>query len=673
MKKRALIIGNGDYEHVDKLKNPTNDAEDMRDALSNIGFEVEYTSNTSLKKFNKQVKTFSDKALNSDILFFYYAGHGLQYNGENFLVPVDANIEESKDISVESINLVTIEERFADTNSKANIFILDSCRDNPFEINIKRYAQSRNIAPRIDRGLANTSISISESLIAFATSPNEVALDNPEGRNGLFTKSLLNHIKKENLTIQEILDLTGKDIVEESKEKQRPWIHNSIFKTKAILNFNEKTLVSNNDKTHLDKIAKLEEALSEKNKNIESLELEVKETLNTMETTTDDEVLEREKAKLKALNRELESVQTTEGDSKEHSKDDVLIYKGVIENSFSLDKKDNLQNTMKLYVESNIQNKIDDYKPFEEVFKKQSEFEPDIAYKIREIEFEQKNIRYETEKKSYIDTLKVNLLSKESKEKILDFFLGKQNISMQYNANIQTFTIRVNDFNFEMTIPLDVAPEFKETINSFNIYFDFQKSAIVEINAEFKNQTYRAKNLPKISDNIFKTIFTQEYLKEKEQVKLKELHSESTEKKKFFSFASKNRLLNKIKSLGSNRYQLINEGLLVKDTITQLQWMRCSLGQIWDGKTCVGEATSHLWQDALDKAESYQYAGFSDWRVPTLEELFSLEHSLTDKPKQYRQLFPNPAYGRYWSYSLYADDSSNTLSFNFVRLVRGGK
>jgi len=266
MKKTALIIGNSKYENVSQLKNPTNDSFDIKTALEGIGFDVVYDENLSLKKFNKTVKSFSDSAVDSDILFFYYAGHGLQYNGENFLVPVDANIEDSEEISSESINLSTIENRFSNTNSKANIFILDSCRDNPFSKNIKQYAHSRNITPQINRGLANTTISISESLIAFATSPNEVALDNPNGRNGLFTKSLLKHINKENLTIQEILDLTGKDIVDESGDKQRPWIHNSIFKNKAILNFNKESLKTKQEDNsqYLKEIEKLKKELQDK-------------------------------------------------------------------------------------------------------------------------------------------------------------------------------------------------------------------------------------------------------------------------------------------------------------------------------------------------------------------------------------------------------------------------
>jgi len=342
MKKTALIIGNSEYENVSKLKNPTNDSFDIKTALEGIGFVVVYDENLSLKKFNKIVKSFSDTAIGSDILFFYYAGHGLQYNGENFLVPVDANIEDSEEISSESINLKTIENRFSNTNSKANIFILDSCRDNPFSNNIKQYAHSRNIIPQINRGLANTTISISESLIAFATSPNEVALDNPNGRNGLFTKSLLKHINKENLTIQEILDLTGKDIVDESGDKQRPWIHNSIFKSKAILNFNKENQVSQIDnEIHLKEIQKLKDELKAKereNRDIDTLELEIKNTLKDMKTTKDIEILEKAKDKLNALNSKIETIQLDSSDSKKYLRDDVLVYTGKA-NEFNVIKK----------------------------------------------------------------------------------------------------------------------------------------------------------------------------------------------------------------------------------------------------------------------------------------------------------------------------------------------
>ena len=104
--KSALVIGNGNYENVQKLKNPTNDSQDIKNALQNIGFDVVYVEDVSLKEFNKKIKSFSDAAHNSEILFFYYAGHGLQYNGDNFLVPVDANIEESEDISSECIDII---------------------------------------------------------------------------------------------------------------------------------------------------------------------------------------------------------------------------------------------------------------------------------------------------------------------------------------------------------------------------------------------------------------------------------------------------------------------------------------------------------------------------------------------------------------------------------------
>ena len=112
MKKRALVIGNSNYQNVGKLKNPTNDSLDIKNSLEQIGFEVSYSEDIALKEFNKKVKAFRDVAISSDILFFYYAGHGLQYNVDNYLVPIDANIEDSEDseeISSESINFSAIE------------------------------------------------------------------------------------------------------------------------------------------------------------------------------------------------------------------------------------------------------------------------------------------------------------------------------------------------------------------------------------------------------------------------------------------------------------------------------------------------------------------------------------------------------------------------------------
>jgi uncharacterized caspase-like protein len=221
MKKSALVIGNGNYENVGKLKNPTNDSKAINNALSSIGFDTVYGENLSLKDFKKTLKSFFQKVDSSQIALFYYAGHGLQYNNNNYLVPIDTNIELEHDIADETISLEYIQNIFNEINSKLSLFILDSCRDNPFADKITSFT-GRSIA--FDRGLANTTIQTkSQSIIAFATSPNSIAQDNINENNGIYTKHLLNHITTNNIKVEDIFKRTTKDVLQATNHSQEPW------------------------------------------------------------------------------------------------------------------------------------------------------------------------------------------------------------------------------------------------------------------------------------------------------------------------------------------------------------------------------------------------------------------------------------------------------------------
>ena len=131
MKKVALIIGNGNYLHSGRLKNPTNDSRDMKNSLERIGFEIIYGENLTKKEMNRKLKEFGQIAQGSETALFYYAGHGLQSQGENFLLPIDAEIDYFEDIPEESMSFQRIESEFGNLGA-SNIFILDACRDNPF-------------------------------------------------------------------------------------------------------------------------------------------------------------------------------------------------------------------------------------------------------------------------------------------------------------------------------------------------------------------------------------------------------------------------------------------------------------------------------------------------------------------------------------------------------------
>ena len=130
MKKSALIIGNGDYEKAGKLKNPTNDSQDIKVALESIGFSTTYGENVVKKKFKSLIVDFYNSSQESEIVLFYFSGHGMQYQSETFILPTDTDINFEQDIKDETISLSYIQDILNDNNMKAklSIFILDSCR-----------------------------------------------------------------------------------------------------------------------------------------------------------------------------------------------------------------------------------------------------------------------------------------------------------------------------------------------------------------------------------------------------------------------------------------------------------------------------------------------------------------------------------------------------------------
>ena len=220
LKKYALVIGNSDYKNVGKLKNPTNDSIDIKNALESIGFSVVYGENLGLKEFRSKLREFYEKARNNDITLFYYAGHGLQYQNENYFVPIDADIKLESEISDETICFNRVESTFKEINSNLNIFILDSCRNNPFEDTLNSFS-GRNI--NLSRGLTNTKIKTNtQTIIAYATEPDNIALDNEKERNGIFTKELLKYLKKP-IKIEDIFKRTKKGVRENSDNSQIPW------------------------------------------------------------------------------------------------------------------------------------------------------------------------------------------------------------------------------------------------------------------------------------------------------------------------------------------------------------------------------------------------------------------------------------------------------------------
>ena len=188
-KRVALVIGNGSYKHTAHLKNPANDAGDMAAALQRLGFDVLRGIDLSHSGMRDIIRSFTQKVTGADVALVFYAGHGLQVGGKNYLLPVDAQIETQADLEFGSIDLNLVL-GFMEGQAKTSIVFLDACRDNPLGARLSRGTRSASVG----RGLAQVDTGVG-TLIAFATQPGNVALDG-EGRNSPFTSALLTIIER---------------------------------------------------------------------------------------------------------------------------------------------------------------------------------------------------------------------------------------------------------------------------------------------------------------------------------------------------------------------------------------------------------------------------------------------------------------------------------------------
>ena len=217
-KRLALVIGNSEYSKS-PLKNSTNDANAMATELKKLGFEVMLFTDISQVEMKKQIRNFGDKlAIDKGIGLFYYAGHGLQVNGENYLIPVDANIEKEQDVEFEALNLNRVMGELDNAQNTMNIVILDACRNNPFS------KSTRSVSVL---GLAPTTAP-QGTYIAYSTAPGATAADGI-GSNGLYTEELLKTMNKPGMKIEDVFKQVRKNVYEKSNKSQVPWENSSIF------------------------------------------------------------------------------------------------------------------------------------------------------------------------------------------------------------------------------------------------------------------------------------------------------------------------------------------------------------------------------------------------------------------------------------------------------------
>jgi uncharacterized caspase-like protein len=231
-KRVALIIGNSNYQFGGELPNPRNDAKLISATLKDLGFDVVEGEDLDKTAMERKIREFVTKQASADVALFFYAGHGMQVTGRNYLIPVDAKLEDATSVDFETIPADRVLDYMVG-DGKVAIALLDACRDNPLS---RRFARalgaSRSAA--VGRGLAIPTALGGGILIGFATAPGEVALDGDD-ENSPFTKALLKHLPEKGLEIQQVMTKVKADVYDITNGQQSPW-HNSDLRKAFYLN-----------------------------------------------------------------------------------------------------------------------------------------------------------------------------------------------------------------------------------------------------------------------------------------------------------------------------------------------------------------------------------------------------------------------------------------------------
>jgi uncharacterized caspase-like protein/regulator of sirC expression with transglutaminase-like and TPR domain len=217
-KRLALVIGNSNYQNGGSLPNPVNDAASIASALQSVGFEVMKYQNVTQREMKMAINAFGQKLHGYEVGVFYYAGHGIQNKGMNYMIPVEADLQNEEQVEFDCVAADRVLAYMDAAQVKVNVIIMDACRNNPFERSWHRSANGNGLA------MMNAPTG---SLIAYATAPGRVASDGT-GSNGLYTSALLKYLNDPKLSIEQVFKKVRTEVTEKSAGAQVPWETTSL-------------------------------------------------------------------------------------------------------------------------------------------------------------------------------------------------------------------------------------------------------------------------------------------------------------------------------------------------------------------------------------------------------------------------------------------------------------
>ena len=227
-KRFALVVGNSQYEHATVLNNPLNDAVKMAASLERLGFAVQVRADCGINDFGKELRNFVRRLDGADVGLFFYSGHALQFDGENYLVPVDALLEEPDDLEQLTLKL-SQQLLLMRSLARVSLIFLDACRDNPFKLSLPDETDGTRRVLIRKRGLKEIDEDeLKGALVAFSAEQGYTAADGEEGELSPFTRELLEHIERPGLEITAMMRSVRQAVQASTSGKQTPWSSDSL-------------------------------------------------------------------------------------------------------------------------------------------------------------------------------------------------------------------------------------------------------------------------------------------------------------------------------------------------------------------------------------------------------------------------------------------------------------
>ena len=270
-KRFALVVGNARYPNL-PLNNPENDARVVASTLRQLGFTVLEHVNLPVKDFRRALREYARRLQNEEgVGVFYYAGHGVQIDGRNYLLPVDVNLRDEEEVKDEAVDIDELfVSRLEHARAQVRIVILDACRDNPFGAKKTRSARgSGGLAEMGARG----------ALIAYSSAPGATAEDGPPGTNSVYTRHLVREMLVENVEVEQMFKNVRVKVLRDTQQRQVPWVNTSMT---VDFSFNDKRGPAGTDAARRDDIARLQARLEQREAEQKKLEDALQRRLKTL-------------------------------------------------------------------------------------------------------------------------------------------------------------------------------------------------------------------------------------------------------------------------------------------------------------------------------------------------------------------------------------------------------